>query len=133
MKKTQLVGWTISVLLFGVLTLGSARAKLTDWDGKAEMFGKLGFSIETIRAIGFVEIAIAVAFLIPQTGFLGAVLLTAYLGGATAAHVRVGDPFVVPVAFGVITWVALGLRDRRIFQLAFGQTPRSGDSLKIDG
>lgn len=128
MKKTQIVGWIMSALLFGLLTVGSASAKLTEWDGKAEMFGKLGFSLETMRAIGFVEIAIAVAFLIPKTGFLGAILLTGYLGGATAAHVRIDDAFFAPIIVGIIAWVALGLRDPQIFRLAFGETSPTGQT-----
>ena len=45
---------------------------------------------------------------------LGAILLTGYLGGATATHVRVGDPFVMPVVVGVVVWLALFLREPRL-------------------
>jgi len=43
-------------------------------------------------------------YLIPRTAVLGAILLTGYLGGATATHVRVGDSFIAPVLFGVLVW-----------------------------
>jgi hypothetical protein len=46
--------------------------------------------------------------------FLGAVLLTGYLGGATATHVRVGEPFFFPVVFGVLLWACLCVRDERV-------------------
>jgi hypothetical protein len=52
---------------------------------------------------------------IPQTAVLGAILVTGYLGGATATMVRVGDPtFFIPVLVGVFAWLGLLLRDRRL-------------------
>jgi hypothetical protein len=48
---------------------------------------------------------------------LGAILLTAYLGGAVATHVRVGDPFFVPIILGVLVWGGLYLRDARLRDL----------------
>ena len=48
--------------------------------------------------------------LLPRTQFVGALLLTAYLGGATATHVRIGQPFWFPVAMGAILWIAYALR-----------------------
>jgi hypothetical protein len=45
---------------------------------------------------------------------LGAILLTGYLGGATATHVRIGDPFYGPIVFGVLVWLGLFLRDGRL-------------------
>lgn len=56
--------------------------------------------------------------MIPRTAFLGAILLTAYLGGATVTHVRIGDPFIAPVIIDILVWIALGLRDSTIFSLA---------------
>lgn len=90
-----------------------------DFEGKAEMFDKLGWSEDVMVYIGFVEIGMTVLFLIPQTAFIGAILISAYLGGAVATHVRVDDPFIVPIVIGVLAWIALGLRDSRVFQLAF--------------
>ena len=70
--------------------------------------------------IGIVEVAIAILFLIPRTAFVGAILLAAYLGGATATHVRVGDPFYFPIIIGVVAWIALGLRKPEVLRLALG-------------
>jgi len=61
-----------------------------------------------------VEIACAIIYLIPQTSVLGAILLTGYLGGATATHVRVGEPVFMPVIMGVVIWLGIFLRDRRV-------------------
>jgi xanthine/uracil permease len=48
---------------------------------------------------------------------LGAIILTGYLGGATATHVRAGEPFFVPIVLGVVLWLGLLLRDRRLQSL----------------
>jgi hypothetical protein len=54
---------------------------------------------------------------IPRTSVLGAILLTGYLGGATATHVRVGDPFVAPVIVGALVWLGLFLLGERLREL----------------
>jgi hypothetical protein len=125
MSKAQITGWVLSVLLAAFLILGSGVAKFRDFEGKDEMFEHLGYSAALIEKIGMVEIAIAVFFLIPRTGFLAAVLLTGYLGGATATHVRVGDPFFFPIIIGVVVWIALGLRRPEVFRVAFGSPSAS--------
>jgi hypothetical protein len=53
-------------------------------------------------------------YAIPGTSVLGAILLTGYLGGATATHVRIGEPFYFPVIVGVLVWVGLYLREDRL-------------------
>ncbi len=121
-KTSKITGWMLSALISAFLILGSASGKFTEWDGKTEMFDHLGYSSDVMTKIGVVEVIAALLFVIPRTGFLGAVLLTAYLGGATATHVRVGDPFVMPVIMGVIVWIALGLRRPEVFSLAFGSS-----------
>jgi DoxX-like family len=121
--KPVLAGWILSALLAAFLILASGVPKFIEWEGKEAIMSKLGWSTQTIVYIGIVEVAVALLFLIPRTAFLGAILLTGYLGGATATHVRVADPFFFPIVLGVLAWVALGLRDRRIFTLAFAGKP----------
>jgi hypothetical protein len=67
--------------------------------------------------IGIVELVSTALYLIPQTAVFGAVLLTGYLGGATATHVRLGESVLIPVGLGVALWLGLFLRDARIRQL----------------
>lgn len=112
----KIVGWVLSGLLTAFM-LFSASGKFADFPGKAEMFAKLGWSETVMVNIGVVEVLIALLFLIPRTAFVAAILLTAYLGGAVAAHVRIGDAFGFQIVIGVVYWVALGLRDWRIFDL----------------
>jgi hypothetical protein len=78
---------------------------------------KLGYAESTIVPLGIVLTASALLYFFPPTAVLGAILLTGYLGGAVDVHVRKGDgPFEIlfPVLFGVLLWLGLVLRDRRI-------------------
>jgi chaperone required for assembly of F1-ATPase len=67
--------------------------------------------------LGILELACTVVYVVPRTAVLGAILLTGYLGGATAVSVRLGAPFILPVAFGVLVWGGLYLRDPRLRSL----------------
>ncbi len=121
-KKLRITGWVLSVLISLFLIFASASGKFTEWEGKAEMFAKMGWSEEVMVKIGIVEVAIAVLFLIPRTAFVAAILLAAYLGGATATHVRAGEAFFFPIIIGVLAWIALGLRQPDVFRLALGKS-----------
>lgn len=78
----------------------------------------LGYPLGAARAIGVVELVCLLLYLVPATAPVGAVLLTGLLGGAVAAHVRVGDPifetYVFPVVIGALIWGGLALRDARV-------------------
>lgn len=123
-KKLRMFGWILSVLLSAFLIFASATGKFTDWEGKAEMFARMGWTEDVMFKIGIVEVTIAVLFLIPRTAVMAAILLVAYLGGAVATHVRVGDPFYFPILIGVVAWGALGLRQPDVFKFAFGSSDK---------
>lgn len=75
---------------------------------------RLGYPESTIVPIGAVLIVCTILYLIPKTSVLGAILLTAYLGGAVATHVRAGEPvfsIVFAIVFGVLLWLGLYLRN----------------------
>lgn len=81
---------------------------------------KLGYPESVIVGLGAVLLASTILYLIPKTSILGAILLTGYLGGAVATHVRVGEgwfPILFPVVFGVLLWAGLWLRDDRLQNL----------------
>ena len=79
---------------------------------------RLGYPESAIVGIGTVLLASTLLYLVPRTAIPGAVLLTGYLGGAVATHVRVGDSnFVFPVIFGALLWGGLWLRDGRVRDL----------------
>ena len=77
-------------------------------------FVRYGYPEKLLLPICIVEIACAIIYVIPRTSVLGAILLTGYLGGATVTHVRVGEPFYLPVIVGVLVWGELYLRDGRL-------------------
>ena len=111
-------GRAISALPVLALAL-SASMKLSHSRQVVGLFvEKLGYREGALLPIGLLEIACTLLYLIPPTRTLGALLLTAYLGGAVATHVRIGDPFAIPVILGILVWVGLWLRDPRIRALA---------------
>src|SRR2546423_2702808 len=76
---------------------------------------QFGYPESDLLILGAVELTCALLFAIPRTAFLGAILVTGYLGGAIATHVRIGDPaFVSPLALGIFAWAGLYLRDHRL-------------------
>jgi hypothetical protein len=80
----------------------------------------LGYSENTIVPIGCILLICTVLYLIPRTAVLGAILLTGYLGGAVATHVRVGAglfPILFPVIMSLFVWGGLYLRDERLSKL----------------
>jgi hypothetical protein len=83
-----------------------------------EAFGKLGYPVEFAAGIGLLLLSCVALYLIPRTSVLGAILLTGYLGGAVASHVRVGDPWfshaLFPVYIGLLIWGGLYLREERL-------------------
>ena len=85
--------------------------------GFSEGFQKLGFPESVASGLGIVELVSTVLYVIPQTSALGAILLTGYLGGATAAHVRINEPVIPPILLGVMLWGGLYLRDPRVRSL----------------
>ena len=86
---------------------------------------QLGYPESAIIGIGAVLLACTLLYVIPRTAILGAVLLTGYLGGAVATHVRVAGPWfniLFPVACGAVVWAGLYLRDRHLQTLLSGGT-----------
>lgn len=81
---------------------------------------RLGFPESTLDGIGIVLLASAVLYIVPQTAAFGALLLTAYLGGAVAANVRALTPLTnnaFPILIAIITWSSLAMRDTRVSAL----------------
>jgi hypothetical protein len=83
-----------------------------------EAFAHLGLPLGLAAGLGIVLLASTVLYAIPRTSVLGAILLTGYLGGAVASHLRVGDPLfshiLFPTYLGVLLWLGLYLRDDRL-------------------
>ena len=111
--------WTGRILsgLVIVFLLIDGAIKLVPWPVVTETMNKMGYgSSETLaRSLGIVTIVCTVLYSVPPTSILGAILLTGYLGGAMASHVRIDSPLFSHTLFGfylgVMAWGGLWLRD----------------------
>ena len=112
-----------SRILFGIVVLFLAFDSVSHIMTPApvvEAFTKLGIPMSRAVPLGVIQLACLVVYLVPQTAVLGAILLTGWLGGATAIHMRAGStPFemLFPEIIGVMMWGALYLRDGRLRDL----------------
>jgi hypothetical protein len=97
-----------------LLLLFSGVMKLLKPAAVVEGFMHLGYPESLSLGIGIAELTSVVIYVIPRTSVLGAILLTGYLGGATASHVRIGEPFFMAIVMGVLVWGGLYLRDDRL-------------------
>jgi DoxX-like family len=114
--------WTGRVLSFLVVAqlLTSAWFRATQHTyAVAEIVTSYGYPESAIVLIVIAECALVVLYLVPQTSVLAAIVMTGYLGGAVATHVRIGDTAraAIPVVVGILAWGGLHLRDSRIRQL----------------
>jgi hypothetical protein len=110
-------GRFISALPICLLFFGGAFG-LAHPPAAVDGFKKFGYPESILTPLAIVEISCAILYLVPRTSVLGAILLTGYFGGATATHIRMLDPaFVMPVIVGVLVWVGLFLRDKRVRDL----------------
>jgi hypothetical protein len=106
--------WTgrVVTILVAAFLLFDAVVKLLRLAPAVTGTVELGFPASTVAPLGFAELVCLVLYLTPRTSILGAILLTGYLGGATAAKVRLEDPwFLFSVVFGLLVWAALVIRD----------------------
>ena len=124
-SRTSLrVGRVLTGLVVAFL-LVDALGKLIAVAPVSEGTRQLGYAVEVIRPLGVLLAVSTLLHVIPRTQLVGAVLLTAYLGGATAAHVRVGAPFWFPVVMGAILWIAYGLRSASLRALVLPLPPQA--------
>jgi len=108
------IGWLLSVLP-SLMLLFSGSMKLVKPDDLVKGFEHLGYPEHLALTLGIVEIGCTLVYLIPRTAVLGAILLTGYLGGAIATHIRLLEmQFLAPLVLGVLIWGGLFLRDPRV-------------------
>jgi hypothetical protein len=118
-------------VISGIVTLFLLLAAVMDLarpSSVVEGMVKYGYPESSLVGIGVALLTSVILYVVPRTSILGAILLTGYLGGAVATHVRAGDPvgrMLVPVFFGLLTWGGLYLRDERLRALAPLRSPRA--------
>lgn len=118
--KTALWSGRILSALVVLFTLFDGVAKVMKEPHVVQASAQLGYADRLIPVIGIILLICTVIYVIPRTSILGAVLLTGYLGGAVASQMRIGNPLfetVFPIIFGVLIWLGLFLREKRLWAL----------------
>jgi hypothetical protein len=126
-----LSGFVVAFLLF------DSTIKLLQIPAVRQASRQLGYSDGSIFAIGVVLLACCVTYLVPRLSLVGALLITGYLGGAIATHVRVGDPLLshtlFPIYVAAMVWGGLYLRDDRVRALIAPRRPGAVQSGRPGG
>ena len=123
-SKSVIAGRVITGIALAFMTF-DVTMKLAMVKEAVEGTVQLGFNASVILPLGLIQLACLVLYVIPRTAPMGATLLTAYLGGAVAIHVQLGNPvfshMLFPVYVAVLLWGGLFLRDARV-RAALGRT-----------
>ncbi len=116
-KKGLWAGRILSGLLV-VLLIPDGIIKFIKPAAVVDTFARLGWPLSTSVTLGILLLLSTALYAIPRTSVLGAILLTGYLGGAVATHLRVGDPLfshiLFPTYLGILLWLGLYLREERL-------------------
>jgi hypothetical protein len=116
-EKYQLWAGRIMSALPALFLLVDGGMKLVKPPPVVEATVRLGYPESAIVGLGIVLLVCTILYLIPRTSILGAILLTGYLGGAVATHVRVANAWFsifFPIILGVLLWGGLFLRDEQL-------------------
>jgi DoxX-like protein len=116
-KKRLMTGYVLTTLVALFLAFDTVM-KVLRLAPAVQGTTELGYPAGSVFAIGVIELVCLVLYLIPRTSVLGALLLTGYLGGAIATHVRVGSPLLgytlFPIYVAAMLWGGLYLREARL-------------------
>lgn len=110
-------GWLLSALPVALLLFSGAMKLARPAEVLPFFAGHFGYPEGALPAIALAEVASALLYAFPRTAVLGAILVTGYMGGAMATHVRVGEPFLMQLGVGVLAWAGLWLREARLRSL----------------
>lgn len=109
-KSARITGWVLTILSV-LFLLADGVMKIFKAGVSMEGSIALGWPAEHVQTIGILLTIFTILHVIPRTAVLGAVLITAYLGGAVSVMMRLGVPYYFPIVMGVMLWVGLCLRD----------------------
>jgi hypothetical protein len=119
-KKRSIAGYVLTALVALFLTFDTVM-KVLQLAPAVQGTTELGYPAGSVIWIGAIELVCLVLYLVPRTSVLGALVLTGYLGGAIATHVRVGSPLpthtLFPIYVALMVWGGLYLRERRLREL----------------
>lgn len=109
--------WTGRILsgFVALFLFADGALRLAGFAPYVEGLAKVGYPVSQAPWIGLALLVPTILYVIPRTSILGAILVTGYLGGATATQVRIEDPwFLFPVVLGVLAWAGLYVREPRL-------------------
>jgi hypothetical protein len=115
-KKIVWIGWVLTALAASMFVL-SASMKLSGSPKVVQMFSQLGWQQSALLPLACLELTCVLLYLVPRVSILGGIVLTGYLGGAIATHVRLGEPVYMHVFIGLFIWGGLYLREPRLREL----------------
>jgi len=119
-KKRRMTGYALTSFVGLFLTFDTVL-KVLQLAPAMQGTTELGYPASTVLPIGLIQLVCLVLYLIPRTSVLGALLLTGYLGGAIATHVRLGNPLLThtlfPIYVALMVWGGLYLRESRLREL----------------
>ena len=112
-------GWFLSFVVVAQLLISAWFRATHHTYAVAEIVAGYGYPESAIVPIVIAECTLVVFYLVPQTSVLAAIVMTGYLGGAVATHLRIADTAraAIPLVVGILAWGGLYLRDRRIREL----------------
>jgi DoxX-like family len=120
MKKSLVVSYVLTAFVALFLTFDTTL-KVLRLAPAVQGTAALGYPADDVLVIGLIELVCLGLYLVPRTAVLGALLLTGYLGGATASQLRVGSPLLsntlFPIYVALLLWGGLYLRETRLREL----------------
>ena len=116
-RKSVITGRVLSTLAV-LFLLFDAIGKLMRPEAVIKGTAELGWPVSVILPLGIIQAVLVLLYIVPRTSVFAAILWTGYLGGAVAAHVRIGNPLfshiLFPTYVAALLWLGLWLRDRRL-------------------
>ena len=116
-RAAQIAGRFLSSLAV-VFLLFDAIGKLAQPVQVIEGTTQLGWPASVLTTLGVIQLVCLIAYVVPRTAVLGAILWSGYLGGAVATHLRIGNPLfshtLFPIYVAALLWLGLYLRDTRV-------------------
>jgi DoxX-like family len=108
-KSKNIINWSLAGIA-GFIFIGSSMSKFFAADETVQMAKGIGLGIETFKILGLIELISVLLFILPRTGILGTLLLTAYMGGAIATHLTHGISIIGPAAIQAFIWIVAVIR-----------------------
>jgi hypothetical protein len=116
MTRAGWIGWVLTVLAVAPFAFGAVMKFLRP-PQMLEGWAHFGWPTSMILVVAILEATSVLLYLIPRISILGAIVLTGFLGGAIATHLRIGEPVVLHVILGILIWGGLYLREPRLREL----------------